>query len=365
MNITIFDSFEACLPRRAAWNRLAAEISNDVGLTFEWHWALQQAHKTRVRIAWLEEGGELVGILPWYVEQREMRKVPLQIASPLTNVFANDDALLLRDCSVENIRRVLDSLEQHGLSWNVFAFPASPASAHAIDYAGTANGTRIEIQQLHNSPYLPLDGTADTFLAEQSKNFRYNIRRKTRGLEKAGKLECVTLGAAADIDYAMNCILEIERQSWKEAAGTSITARAWEEAFYRTLGKLTAEPQWLRIYILLLDGQPIGYDYALIYRDRYFMLKTSFVESFSKFSPGTVLRWRVIQDLYAEGVREHDFLGEPDPYKMAWAKETRSHQAVLIYNRGLRASFVQGLGRLKRLASRASTEPDRSEPVAP
>jgi hypothetical protein len=50
-------------------------------------------------------------------------------------------------------------------------------------------------------------------------------------------------------------------------------------------------------------------------------------------------------------VREHDFLGEPDAYKIAWAKAARGHQSIVIYNRGLRASFVQGLGRLKRLAA--------------
>jgi len=351
MKVTVFPSLEECLPRREAWNRLAASVSNDVALTYEWHCALQQAHDTNVRVAWLEDGSDLVGIVPWHAQSRSLRHIPLKFASPLGSVFTNHDSLLLADTSAANIRRVLSALEDAGLPWDVFAFPVSSDSP-LFELHGNAAGLKAEQLPTHASPFLPLHGTADELLAKQSSNFRYNIRRKTRALEATGKIELVKVHAAAELAEALEQIAQIERSSWKEEAASSITSRPWEERFYRALGQRAAEQGWLRIYLLRKDGEPIGYDFGLLYKSKYFMLKTSYVESLAKLSPGTVLRWRVIQDLYAVGANEHDFLGDADSYKLAWSKETRRHAGTMLFNRGFLPWLAHRAGTLRELARR-------------
>jgi CelD/BcsL family acetyltransferase involved in cellulose biosynthesis len=92
------------------------------------------------------------------------------------------------------------------------------------------------------------------------------------------------------------------------------------------------------------------------------MLKTSYIESLSKFSPGTVLRWKVIQDLYALGADEHDFLGDADAYKLAWSKKTRRHASVVLYKTGVRSWLVHRLGALRRFSGGGPRVAPRHEP---
>lgn len=351
MDLQIFARLEECASRKARWNDYAARVSTDVSLTFEWHWALWKARlqSQDAPIAWIEENGELYSVLPFYRYQRSLRGIPLTCVAPLTNLFTNHDALILGEGSIASLRRILRMLEVEGIRGDLFTFPVCEGSAlYAESVSGADRKTsRIELIHTHRSPFLTLSGSAEDFLGRQSSNFRYNIRRKTRALERSGTLEFLVLTDLAEVETALRYLSEIERGSWKETAGSSITARPWEMDFYRILTPLAAEQRWLRIYVLLLNGDPVSYDYGLLYRNRYFMLKTSYVEELSKYSPGLVLRWKVLEDLYGQGVHEHDFLGDADAYKLAWTERVRGHAAVLFYNQGFGPWLAHSIGKLK------------------
>jgi CelD/BcsL family acetyltransferase involved in cellulose biosynthesis len=336
------------------WNKFASQVSNDISLTFEWHWALWKARLQGkdVRVVWIKDRGELVGIFPFYVYRRQIRNISLHMVVPIAQIYTNHDTLLLRDVSLEMIRRILHFLQVEGYHWQAFEFLTNRGSLLYTQCTGKSKSVNpwLEFTLAHNSPYLLLTETADKFLSKQTSNFRYNIRRKTRSLEETGKLELSVFTDKATVHKAFAYLREIEKKSWKEMAGSSITARQWEEDFYNLFSPLAAERAWLRIYVLLLNDEPIAYDYGALYKNRYFMLKTSYVEHYGKFSPGTVLRWKVIQDLYSCGVQEHDFLGESDSYKMAWTQNAHSHASILLYNTGFYTWIARVLGKVKKSA---------------
>jgi CelD/BcsL family acetyltransferase involved in cellulose biosynthesis len=176
-----------------------------------------------------------------------------------------------------------------------------------------------------------------------------------------GTVEIQTYTEAETIREAYRSVLGIERLSWKHEAGSAITSREWESAFYERLITGLSAHNRLQITLAFLDGRPVAHDVGLILGDRYACLKTSFVEKIRTSNPGKVLREFIVASLFEHGYREHDFLGEDEAWKTQWTKSVRQHVHLTIYRSAWRASLVTALRALRQRLPR----PGRSLAAAP
>jgi CelD/BcsL family acetyltransferase involved in cellulose biosynthesis len=347
MKIEILDGVDSWASRRDEWNALASECGADVSLTFEWHRALamSQAPSDPLRAVWITGDRGPEAILPLRVEKTRLRGVPLRQISPLGSVYSAHDCLLVRTNSLEALDDALQTAKDVLPPWDVFRFSVSDESPiyGQIDALTRSGDPRLEWGQAKQSPYLPLPGTFEDFWAALSTKRRTSIRSRTKKFKEQGEPRLRVITQPSEVAEAMEIVLGLERASWKEREGTSITANPYQVVFYDALTRGLAETGWLRLYLLYLGDRPVAHDIGFHYKNRFFSGKTSFIEELRHLQPGFVLRWLILQDLYELGVREHDFMGDPDPYKLHWTDAMRDHRDVRWFRQGARAGLVRML----------------------
>ncbi len=348
MKIEVFESVQSCSGRLEDWNAFAGECGDDVSLTYEWHRALEVSQEAQgpVRTLWLSRDGQLKAILPTRVERTRLRGIPLRQLSPLGSSYCAHDCLLVCPTSLEALEEALRISKDALASWDVFRFSASENSRVYLDLdaARPASHSRVEWTDGRRSPYLALPGTFDDFQRGLSTKRRTAIRSRVKKLKERGEPRLRVITQPGDVGEAMDIVRGIELASWKQPAGTSITANPYQAVFYDALARGLAEQGWLRLYVLYLGDQPIAHDIGYQYRGRFVSGKTSFVEELRHLQPGFVLRWLILGDLYQHGVREHDFIGDPDPYKLHWTDVMRRHRNIRLFRAGVRT----GLARILR-----------------
>lgn len=244
---------------------------------------------------------------------------------------------------------LLDELaSQQAGRCDVLHFPAleiGSVTDRVLAATAAARGWRLVRYPSLRSPYLEIGGSWQRFLDSKSQNFRYNLKRKRKGLEKAGKLEDRWHRAPADVPDLLAAMHAIEESSWKTTAGMSITGSRRELAYHDLLLPWLAGRGALEANVLRLDREPVAYSLCIRWLGKLGQLKTSFSERVSNLSPGLVVTTASIENAFATGATEYDFLGDVMPHKMHWTDKLRAHDNVFAFLPTLRGSLA---GSVKR-----------------
>ena len=88
--------------------------------------------------------------------------------------------------------------------------------------------------------------------------------------------------------------LAVEGSGWKGLAGTAIVKSPELENFYRQLACEFGRAGLLRINRLVVAGKVAAAHFAVVGSGRLFILKSGYDESYYKFSPGNLLRFKAL-----------------------------------------------------------------------
>lgn len=346
------------------WAALDLAASCEPNTSLEWTRALAAAHfeptDDFLTIA-QRAAGRLVAIVPM-VLRRERALGPLTVDTiRLVCDLSTAHSDVLHVCGIDEVASgVMAALAQAPWHWDVLRVgnlledgPLSRQLAEAVRASGF--GCRVRREQ--PSYFHELDASFERYLAGRSAKFRNYLRRKTRDLQKLGRVEIRRAGQDVAVEQAYQDLLLVEERSWKHAHGTAISAVPRQREFYRRLCEGMARCRRLHLQLLYLDGRPVAYDLGVTSSNRFWYLKTSFDERLRSASPSTVLRARLIETLIAEGCRGLDFPAEPYRWEAQWASELRWHTSLIVFNRSLRGRVLRAT-----LAARARVRPAREPP---
>jgi CelD/BcsL family acetyltransferase involved in cellulose biosynthesis len=196
-------------------------------------------------------------------------------------------------------------------------------------------------RESYGSPYLRIDRSWSEFLESKSRHFRSELKRKRKGIEKAGRVEFVKHTQPEQCAAAMQEVLHIERNSWKEQNGTSFTAGPGLKEFYSDLAVRCARAGVLCIYTLRFESEPIAHVYGIPHGHTYYALKTSYCESHKHLSPGVVLFNHCLHDVFDSGLTEFNFLGDESRWKNELASEVRPYVRMTVCPRTLLSRLRQ------------------------
>lgn len=221
--------------------------------------------------------------------------------------------------------------------------------ADAADAAGAlaTAGYHVTVEQPFASPHLELPSSYDELISGVSGKFRREINAKRRKLEKLGRLEFRVV-RSGDVDGPLSEFLALEASGWKGRKGTAIARDERLARMYRRFARAAARRGWLRLHRLELDGRLVAGSMDVVIAGRGTAMKTAFAEELARFSPGVVLQAEILRSAIADGVRELDFLGTADPYKLRWGAVPRGRMSVHAW---------RGRGALPRYVWRASVRP--------
>ena len=191
----------------------------------------------------------------------------------------------------------------------------------------------------------PVPEQYDDFAKTIGKNLRQNCNKAYNRAERdndqlAAKMLCsVDEVAAGVLQYA-----QIESQSWKAEHGTALSPDNAQGKFYVDMMTTLAKRDAACVWYFMVSGQVAAVDLCVIKQGNLIILKTTFDEQFSRYSPALLLKLEMLK-YYTEhpglGVRNIEFYGKA----MDWHKRLNSELRNIVHLSWQRTRLLRWLVR--------------------
>ena len=344
--VTDYDAFVRLEPE---WNEAVrrAQVPHPF-LLHEWFrtwWDCFGAHR-RLHIVVVRNGDEIAAIAPLMTELVHMYRLPIRRLDLLHNDHTPRADFVIADAPSVAYPGIWNALYDSRDQWDLLQLsrlpedsPTRMAMASLAYRDGCATGTwRGDV-----SPYLTLSGTWERYHASLPAKFRSNLRNRLTRLRAFGEPALEVLDDPAAIAAAREDALRLEASGWKDTAGTSIGSDPAVQQFYRLLAERAAERGWLRLMFLTVGGRRIATSYGSCFDGRLFLFKTGYDPEYATCSPFKLLTFLATERAFAEGLREIDFLGDAEPWKLEWTETSRAHEWLFVFGHSVRARLLQSL----------------------
>ncbi len=319
MQYTVHTTFPEAL--KADWNALLDEsVSHVPFLRYEYlyHWWQTRGggewpEESRLAIVTAYEDGRLIGIAPLFCAEHAGRSALLLLGSIEVSDYLD---LIVRPADLPAfLEGLLPFLAEALPGWqalDLYNLLDSSPSLAALQSAAAGLGWGFRREQLQHSPYIPLPGDWETYLAGIDKKQRHEIRRKMRRAEESSvPVDWSITRDPADLEADMESFLDLMSQDPEKAAFLTPAMRAHMRATMRC----AFEAGCLQLAFLNIDGKRAAGYLNFHYLDRLWIYNSGLDRSFSEYSPGWVLLGELLRWANQNGVREFDFMRGDEEYK--------------------------------------------------
>lgn len=276
----------------AGWRRLS-QVALEPNVFAEADFVLA-AHRRlglsgRAAIVVCEHEGELRLVLP-VAQVRHFRRIPVPAVAAWHHPYSFLSTPLVAAHGPEDSWAEAVAAMRTAAPWAVLEQVGSGGPvASSLARAQAGRGLRVTSLPLADRFVLRRQPGRD-YLSRLSGNRRGKVRRLRRRLEADVHVDVVddaTPGPA--LERAVDDFLAMEAQGWKGADGGAMACRPGHADFFREVCQQFAARGALQLRALQADGVPIAYQCNLVAGDTLFGFKTTFDESYRRYSPGVVL----------------------------------------------------------------------------
>lgn len=354
---------EALAGHGEGWRAICRERGLNPTLLPDWTRILVESlcDPAEVRVLAGTDGGELTSLMPVRVRQDRIAGIPLRILEPISSVVSYHAEFVSRGGHAALLEALVQSRDD--LPWDVARFAGVPSegpTSGAIRAVAEARGLPLVHWTGEASPFLriPAGVNGEQLLAGRKKRERYLFRRHAKDFEEtAGAVQrWYGQDADQDMDSLLTAMLHVEAGSWKMAEGVAISGNPRETGYYRQLLPWLAAHDQLVALVLFIQEEPVAYSLCYVVDGVYGCMKGTYRMDFARLAVGHHAQDQVVLHAADAGCREFDFLGDADPYKLAWSPTTRPHNDYFLYaprGRGRWLGLAQGLrNRFRRDATR-------------
>jgi CelD/BcsL family acetyltransferase involved in cellulose biosynthesis len=299
-----------------AWRRLA-ELRENPFLTPEWYWAWLEANpgEEPFAIAWRVEG-EVRGVLPL-----------VRVASGPTHLLrfagARRGDWFTPACGVEDelamAAACAELLRSERGAWQLLhldrvdgdsSWPRALWAGEAPSSIASARPRRTDVL-----PFIDLgdDGYAG-YLAGRSRNFRSQLGRRRRKLEREHGLSFRMTTADEQLDLDFETFFRLHEERWKARGGSSSGSEEVKR-FHRRFAGAALDRGWLRLWTAEVDGAAAASWYGWRIGGRYCYALSGLAERYESLALGTVLLAHTIEQAAAEGASVYDMMWGDEGYK--------------------------------------------------
>lgn len=340
---------------RAAWEGVFLARSNEPSTSFEWTSAMLRHHADgdECLLMRLSRAGHDIGFVPLLRKTSTVFGQTLVTLAPISELYNTHSDLLLSETDEGVVDAFVSELFRLRARWDRLRMAKLLEDSPLLGLLERSLRRRravFHLQQGLPAYILRLPATFDEYLAERSGKFRNYLKRLDRRIRAVGEPNVMALTDHAMFDRVFDDVLRIERASWKQEHGTSITAVARQTGFYRDMSQAALTAGRLHLHVLTLGPAPVAYNLGYILDGTYFYLKTSYDQAYRQVSPATFLRARLIEELIGRGIRVVDFPGEPYDWEQQWTETVRWHKRLWVYAPTIKGRVLAGIDRLRRRA---------------
>lgn len=292
---------------RGEWTALA-EAGGNLFATWEWAdcWLRHYGEgRQALPFACRDATGAVVAILPLCLDRRG----PLRIARFVGFGPADEQGPV---CASEHVAAAIAALPAARKAsperWSVLLAERLPAGR---DWAAELGGRELNRE---SSPVVDVEGLDwDGYLAGRSSNFRSQIRRKERKLQREHGLTYRLSEDPRRLDGDLDTLFALHEARWgDEGSGAFDDTR---QAFHRDFAHVALERGWLRLWIAEVEGNPIAAWHGFRFGGSEWYYQFGRDPQWDSSSIGLVLLAHSLRAAIEDGVPRYRLLRGGEAYK--------------------------------------------------
>lgn len=335
--LTDADSFARLAPR---WNHLherAATASVFTSWIWQYQWWQVYGGAQPLRLLVAMAGGEVVGILPLYLQKTKVMRVPVRLLRFVGTGGDTHPDDLGPIIEPEREGEIADKLAEAALRISdadvIVLSDIDPGSCfpRAIERCAAEARRSSFASPCERIAYVDLPPTWPEFLKTLSSDRRTRMKSARKKAAAAHPLRFFVWDDAANVDQAVDRLVELHRKRWREAGGSESFQSDEYVDFHRRTIKASFARGWLRLYCLELDGEVAAITYCYRFRNRVYLMQAGFDPDKAKCNPGKVLLGCALEHAIGEGNVVFDFLRGEHRYKNQLATGHRTTTCVRVF----------------------------------
>ena len=170
-------------------------------------------------------------------------------------------------------------------------------------------------------PNIPLAGTYEQYLGGLGR--RENLKRREKWIFKQPGVSIECARTPEDTPRATEHFFALHDARWADDGGSDGLKDERYHSFHRSATQLLAARGWLRMYTLFAARRPVASVYGVVHRGKFLYYQSGYDPAWGNKSVGLVLLAKTVQDAFAEGLSEFDFLRGNEGYKANWSRAER------------------------------------------
>lgn len=197
--------------------------------------------------------------------------------------------------------------------------------------------------------WVDVEGGYDDYWAQRGKNLRQNMKKQRNKLQAEGvgaAMRVVTDASA--IPEAIARYGDLESGGWKAKQGTAVGADDAQGIFYAEMLRSAAAKGQAFVFEYLFDDKVVASNLCMQRGRTLVILKTSYDESISSFSPAFLLHQDLLQYLFEQRrVDRVEYYGRVMEWHLRWTSNVRKLYHLTTFRHSL----------IKRLVAARATSP--------
>lgn len=349
MHVELISDIAKFAELRSVWKELLERSGIDHPfLTHDWLtvWWDCFAEGSIPYILTVVSGADTVAIAPLMLSRARLYGCPIRRLHAIVNVYTERFDLLLGDRPQEACTVIWSYLKTHADEWDVLELRQLPGDSCTLEYLPALieeDGYPLGRWPANEAPYVAICQPWETYYQSLKKAHRSNVRNHKKQLERMGPvaLDIVAIDDRWEAD--MEDALKLEAVTWKVTEGTSLRSCSESAVFYRRMLRRAAQLGWLHLCFLTVGGVRIAVRISLLYRNKLFMLKSGYDETYHRCSPGQVLTELLLREAWERKWDEVDFLGDNERWKLSWATHQRTHAWLFAFPNRVKSRLLHSM----------------------
>lgn len=337
------------MPHSKKWNNLTLSSSQQLPmLSYAWlssyfEECLEAGESWVCLFAY--EGSELVGVLPLVITPR----VVLGWQRPLLRIPSHSqtfsvDILVAPGKEDQVIPDLIAEVRQLYPQHLGIEFKRLPEDSPTIKVLSENRlGGFLHQEFCAEGAYLKVPDSFEQYRASLSGNFRSNLNKASRKLNKLNEVQIKFLHAADATEQDLPKFMAVEAASWKGNIGTAILNSPEDVSFYTTLTRRFSEAGWLEWQFIEADGKTISGNMAFRLNRSIVVWKLGYDSSYSKCSPGGLLFEQLVKLACESGEIDEINLMTDHTWYNDWKMERRKYFTIRLYQRHMLALLFEFL----------------------
>jgi CelD/BcsL family acetyltransferase involved in cellulose biosynthesis len=300
------------------WDSLLSHArTTDFFMALAWQriWWKHLGRGTLSVVAVRDDGGSLLGLGPWFVEEQNGQRIVRTIGCKDVTDYLS---VMAREGQEEVVfQTLLDFMCSPDApqwdSFNLCNVPQENPTLTVLPTVAKASGLSTSIEDEDVCPVIYLPDSYEAYLESLDKKQRHELRRKRRRAEEYG-VEFYTIGANHNLDEEIDAFFALMAMSTPDKA--AFLQEEGHMAFFHEMGHAMLDAGYLHLIFLMIEGQRAAAMWQFKYHDRMMLYNSGLNPgAYSALSSGIVLLTFSVQDAIERGCKVYDFLQGDEEYK--------------------------------------------------